>query len=270
MQPALPTIQLGELRVSRLIAGSNQISGFSHWSPERDREMTDYFTVQNVKEYFRDCEANGITALVARCDYFIERVLSEYWREGGRIKWIAQTAPEMRDQMGNIRMAKRAGASAVFIHGGDLDNLLSTGSQAEVRERLQLIHSLGLPAGIAAHDPKHHLEAQELGLPLDFHLVCLYNLTGYRGRKGADLQERFEPEDRARALAALRLLERPCIAYKVLAANRLTPDEALSDLKQALRPKDGILMGMFPPDRPNIVGDNARRIAALSERALAA
>jgi hypothetical protein len=30
---------------------------------------------------------------------------------------------------------------------------------------------------------------------------------------------------------------------------------------QALRPKDGVLVGMFPPDHPNIVAENVQRIA---------
>jgi hypothetical protein len=38
---------------------------------------------------------------------------------------------------------------------------------------------------------------------------------------------------------------------------------ALEDVGQALRPKDGILIGMFPPDRPNIVAENVQAVASL-------
>jgi hypothetical protein len=260
----LPQIRLGTLEVSRLIAGSNPISGFSHASGERSRQMVEYFTVDCIKAHLHACETNGINALVARADRFIMRVLSEYWREGGRIQWITQTAPEMRDPLANIRQAKQAGASAVFVHGGDVDQLFKDGKAEEIRARLELIHSLGLPAGVAGHEPQNHLDMQAMGFPIDFHLVCMYNLTGYRGKASVEPEEAFDHADRAIALNALRQLEKPCIAYKVLGAGRLTPEEGLADVSKALRPTDGVLIGMYPPDHPDIVGDNVRRIAALT------
>ncbi|HZT41419.1 MAG TPA: hypothetical protein VFA07_04490 [Chthonomonadaceae bacterium] len=264
MTTTLPQIHLGTLQVSRLIAGSNPISGFSHAGSERTRQMLEYFTVDRIKAHLRDCEAHGINALVARADRFIMRVLAEYWREGGRIQWIAQTAPEMRDPQANIQQARQAGASAIFVHGGDVDQLFAQGQSDEVHARVKLIRSLGLPAGMAAHDPCNLLEAQEKEIPVDFYLVCLYNLTGYRGRTTLEPKEEFERKDRAIALAALRQLERPCIAYKVLGAARLSPEEGLADVRQALRPGDGVLIGMFPPDHPDIIGENVRRIATLT------
>jgi hypothetical protein len=260
----LPRIRLGDLEVSRLIAGSNPISGFSHQSSERSTAMMEYFTVDCIKAHLHACEAHGIDAVVARVDRFVMRVLAEYWREGGRIRWIAQTAPEQRDPFANIRQAKQAGASAIYVHGGDLDQLFADGKAEEVRARVEAIRALGLPAGVAGHVPDNLLEVQRLGIPVDFYLVCMYNLTGYRGRTTQEPVEEFEFADRAVALAALRQLERTCIAYKVLGAGRLTPDEGLVDVGQALRPGDGVLIGMFPLDHPDIVGDNVRRIAALS------
>ena len=55
----------------------------------------------------------------------------------------------------------------------------------------------------------------------------------------------------------------PCIAYKILGAGRLTIEEGLADVAQALRPKDGVLIGMFPPDRPDIVRENVAAVARI-------
>jgi hypothetical protein len=258
----LPTIRLGALEISRLIVGGNPISGFSHQNDARSKQMLEYFTVERIKAQWRDCEAHGVTAVVARADAFVMRVLAEYWREGGRIRWIAQTAPEHRDPMQNIRLAHRTGASAIYLHGGDADRLFAAQQTDAIRERVELIRSLGLPAGMAAHEPCNHVTARELGIPVDFHMVCLYNLTGYQGRRDTP-EEVFEHEDRARALNVLRALERPCIAYKIYGAGRLTAQQAYEDVGQALRPGDGVLVGMFPPDNPDIIGENVRRVAAL-------
>src|SRR5438477_7313948 len=98
-----------------------------------------------IKAHLHACETNGINTLVARADRFIMRVLAEYWREGGRIQWIAQTAPEHKDPLANIRQAKQAGASAIFVHGGDVDQLFAQGQVEEIRTRVEQIRALGLP-----------------------------------------------------------------------------------------------------------------------------
>ena len=98
---------------------------------------------------------------------------------------------------------------------------------------------------------------------MDFYLVCMYNLTGYRGNAASEPKEEFAFTDRAIALSALPCLDRPCIAYKVLGAGRLSPEEGLADVRKVLRPTDGVLIGMYPPDHSDIVADNVRRIAGL-------
>src|SRR6266705_601647 len=110
--------QLGSLRISRLLVGGNPLSGFSHSSAARSQAMIDYFSVDNTKRLWSVCEQHGITACIARADNFVMRALHEHWRDGGRIRWIAQTAPEHSDPIKNITQAKRWGASAIFIHGG--------------------------------------------------------------------------------------------------------------------------------------------------------
>ena len=59
----------------------NTVSGTSHWSPELDREMEDYFTSDNVKKMLFRCEKYGITTLQMRADKHIMRLLREYRQE---------------------------------------------------------------------------------------------------------------------------------------------------------------------------------------------
>ena len=140
--------------------------------------------------------------------------------------------------------------------------LNAQGKLEEVRTRIELIHSLGLPAGVASHEPEVLLDIQDKRIPVDFNLVCLYNLTGYRGST-AEPKEEFAFADRAIALAAIPQLNQPCIAYKIYGAGRLTPEQGLADVRKVLRPTDGVLIGMFPLDHTDIVADNVRRIAEL-------
>ena len=41
-------------------------------------------------------------------------------------------------------------------------------------------------------------------------------------------------------------------------------EDGLADVAKVLRPTDGVLIGMYPPDRSDIVADNVRRIAQLT------
>ncbi len=58
----LPTIQLGKYRISRLVAGSNPILGYSYLGPHTDRHMKEYFTTERTVEFLQNCERAGITA----------------------------------------------------------------------------------------------------------------------------------------------------------------------------------------------------------------
>ncbi len=178
----LPVVTIGNLQVSRLIVGGNPFSAISHQSAERDREMRDYYTTERIKQTLRQCEDVGINTFCGRADNHIMRVLNEYWNEGGTIQWLAQTAPERRSIEQNIQQAARAGAKAIYIQGGTVDQAMEDGCLEGLREPLELIHSLGCVSGIAGHNPESHLEAQEMGLPADLYMVCSYNLTGRRGR----------------------------------------------------------------------------------------
>ena len=59
---ALPTIQLGQHRISRLVAGSNPILGYSYLGPHTDQHMKEYFTPERTVEFLQNCERAGITA----------------------------------------------------------------------------------------------------------------------------------------------------------------------------------------------------------------
>ena len=95
------TVALGGVPVSRLILGANPFGGFAHQTRKRDEEMLDWYTMERVKEAYRQAEQAGVTTHVGRADNFIIRALREHWNEGGALTWIAQTCP----MVGTIRHA---------------------------------------------------------------------------------------------------------------------------------------------------------------------
>ena len=47
------TVHLGSVPVSRFLLGGNPFGGYSHWTVERDNEMVDWYTMERVKETYR-------------------------------------------------------------------------------------------------------------------------------------------------------------------------------------------------------------------------
>lgn len=249
----LPRVRIGSLEISRLLVGGNPFSGISHQSPERDRQMMDYYTAECIKQTLRECEAVGINSAILRADAHIWRLLREYWNEGGRIQWIAQTAPEYGDQYANIDRAVAHGASAVFLQGLVTERLYTEGRMDGIADLVAHIRRCGLPAGVAAHAPEVHLAVRDAGIPVDFHMVCFYDC----GSVHVDRGEQFDPADPPRAVAAIQAISRPCIAYKVLAAGRVPAREALPYAFAHIKPTDAVVVGVYTRDDPGMVQENA-------------
>jgi len=258
---AIPEVTVAGLPVSRLIVGGNPFSGNSHQPGAASQEMRDYYTTARIIEVLARCESLGITTFVGRADAHIIRVLHEYWNAGGGIRWIAQTAPEMRSVDDNIRRAVGEGARAVYIHGGWFDEHWEAGNLAEVAGALATISSLRVPAGIAGHIPEYHLAAADR-LAADFHMVCCYRCGSIHAARG----ECFDPADFVPALDATARLPRPCIAYKLLGAGRFDPAVQIPAALKTIKASDAILVGFFPKHQPRQVED----VVALVEDSLEA
>jgi hypothetical protein len=255
---ALTPVSLGSLLVSKVIIGGNPFSGFSHQNPERDREMVQYFTTARIKETLHQAEALGVNTVLARADRHIVRVLAEYWDEGGTIQWFAQTCPEFGGPLVGAQLAIRGGAHAVYLHGGQMDFLYAQNRLEEAREAVQHIKSAGLPAGVAAHKAVVHEWANEQLEEIDFHMCSYYNPTP-RDKNAAHVQgmvEIFAPEDRDQMIAIIPTLRRPVIHYKIFAAGRTPPAEAIAYAASQMRPQDAVCVGIFPKDNPDMLAED--------------
>ena len=260
-------VQFGNATVSKLILGGNPFSGFSHQNPQLDREMTRHFTTARIKETMSQAEALGINTFLGRADAHIRRVLLEYWDEGGAIQWFAQTAPEFTSLSGNVAGAISTGASAVYIHGGQMDFLYAQQQLDIVPDIIAQIKDAGRAAGIAAHNPHVHAWADE-HLDLDFHMCSYYNPTP-RDKNAEHVHgaaEVYAEADRAAMVDVIRQLRRPAIHYKIFAAGRTDPREAFTFVAQHLRPQDAVCIGVFPKHKPDMLAEDVRLFTEIAIR----
>ena len=262
----MQNVLIGKLEVSRFILGGNPFSGFSHQSRELDRGMRHYFTAARIKQTLDRAESLGISTLIARTDNHIMRVLMEYWDEGGKIQWIAQTAPELISIQRGIEIAIAGRASACYVHGGVMDQLFEAGRLDEVPPAIQMIRAAGMPAGIAGHNPEvHRWAARELDP--DFHMCSYYNPASRTesAEIKAGTAEWFFEHDRRTMAETIATLTKPAIHYKVLAAGRNDPADAFTFVAEHLRPGDAVCVGVYNEHNPNMLREDVE----LFERGLA-
>lgn len=252
-------MKVGKVEVSRFILGGNPFSGFSHQSREMDVKMMHYFTAERIKATLREAEGLGITTVLARADLHIIRVLMEYWDEGGKLKWLAQTCPGVGPSRMCVEHAVNGGASGCHIHGGVMDHLVAQDQVEDAMDGVKAIHDAGLPAGVAGHNVRV-FEWAEKHLDVDYYMCCYYNPTVRDDDPTHDARksERFDDEDRARMVEMIGRLSKPVIHYKVLAAGRNDPSAGFDFAARHMRGGDAVCVGIYDEGRPGMLGEDVR------------
>ncbi len=259
----LPAVPLGEKRISRLIAGGNPMRGFSHSSKKLSQHMLDYFSAAQVTRFLLRCEELGITTFQSSYSETVRDGLLGAWERGSRIQFICLTSERHND----LREVLPLKPIAVCHHGGVTDALFRGGQAARVHDFVKKVHDAGLLAGISTHNPDNVARIEEGGWENDFYMTCFYHMTRTEEELLALLGHRvlgevFVASDPPRMIARIRQVTKPCLAFKILAAGRLS--ETPRDLEEAFRyayagikPGDAVIVGMYPVFSDEIAEDAA-------------
>ena len=250
------TTRIGRVDVSRLVVGGNPFSGFSHQSPQRDRQMREYFTSDRICRMLRDAEAAGINTAFMRTDEHILGVLRQHRDEGGTIQWFAQVVYDGEDPGVHrewIRRAGEMGAAGMYLHGGATDSWHATGQFELFGEALELMRGWGVPGGFAGHRADAHAYVRDHVKP-DFQMCCHYDPTDRRSAPAhSNVSEKWSVDDRAAMLELIATLPCPAVHYKVFAGGNRPGDEAFDTLSRCVRPGDVVCIGVFPGDDEDLL-----------------
>lgn len=210
-----PMGRIGKLEVSRLICGGNLFSGFAHSGNLLYVEglLKHYFSEDKILETLQICEESGINTAILRTDEHIIGVLKRYRKEyGGKIQWIAQTYPKVDNLKDNIRLAIDNGAVGAYAQGGIGDTFVKAGKAELIAEVVSFIKQNGLVAGIGSHSMEVPIVAEQQKIDADFYFKT-FNSAGY------------ESQDTRDVAALMKTIRKPWIAFKVLGAGRVQPNE---------------------------------------------
>jgi len=250
----LPAGKIGNVKISRLICGGNQFSGWSH---SRDltylRELfRAYNTNEKIIETLELCEEKGINTIISSSS----ENLIKYWKErGGHIQWIAQVHPKSNDLTSDIKRTIGNGAVGAYIQGGIGDKWVKNGRLDLLGKALEIIKENGVIAGIGGHSVEVPIACERAGIEPDFYMKTLHSGNYW---SATPKQDRIEfnvdsgsPYDHdniwsitpEKTIEFMKKVNKPWIAFKVLAAGAIHPREGF---KYAFENgADFICVGMF-------------------------
>ncbi len=241
----LPMGKIGSVKISRMFAGGNLISGFAH---SRDliyvsSLLRNYFTDEKVMETLEICEECGINTAILRLDEHCIRIINKYWNNrGGKLQWIAQVKMPSQDLMREAKTAIDNGAIGAYVHGGVGDSFVEGGRVDLLAKAVEFIKQNGAIAGIAGHLVEVPIACEKAGIDVDFYMKTLHssNYWSFRPERVKDNVWSTTPD---KTIEFMRKVNKPWIAYKVMAAGAIHPKDAF---KYAFENgADFICAGMF-------------------------
>jgi hypothetical protein len=249
-KPKLPQIQFGKYSISRLICGANPFNAGSHLSYFVNQEMRSYFTHEQILKTLRRCQEVGINC----------------WQSGrGNFDLYRRLIDEAK-----------GGCIGVAHHGEVTDSLFKQGQLDKIHDFLKRVRDAGLMVGVSTHMPAVVDAVESKGWDLDYYMTCVYE----RHRSEEDLKkllgqvpippgEVYLREDPPRMYKAMRQTKRQCLAFKILAAGRLSEhpswvERAFRETLEGIKPNDGIIIGIYDrySDQPAEDAEYVRRFGS--------
>jgi hypothetical protein len=259
---SVPQIQIGPHSFSRLICGANPFNGGSHLSGFVNRAMKEYYSPEQILKTLRRCEEVGINCWQAGLRNI--DLYRRYIEEGGRMHYLAIAA---RDPS-SIEVLSQGGCIGIAHHGEVTDRLFKSGKIDEMRDYLKRVRDAGLLVGVSTHMPDVVDAVESRDWDVDYYMTCIYerhrskeDLEALLGQAPIPVGEVYLPNDPPRMFKAINQTEKPCLAFKILAAGRLSDrrqwvEQAFRETFASLKPSDGVIVGIY--DRyTDQVGDNA-------------
>lgn len=268
----IPTADFHGTKITRLLIGSNPLYGYSHFNSLLDRTMREWMTPERRVETLHRAEAAGInTWQVHYNDPTIED-FRRYRDEGGKMHWLLLGDFTLMKDWRLIQQMAKLHPLGIAHHGNRTDERFRAGEMHLVRDFVKAVQDAGLPGGVSTHNPQVIAYIEEKGWSVDYYMTCLYRVTRTREEARAEfgeapLLETFMEGDPGRMTAMVRKTSKPCFAFKLLAAGRNIAkpeavDAAFAYAFENIKPKDAVIVGMFPKYKDEM-RENAERAARI-------
>ncbi|MEI7732814.1 MAG: hypothetical protein WCO56_24795 [Verrucomicrobiota bacterium] len=253
---AMPKGRIGKLELSRLMLGTNIITGHMHSRGlfYLKEFSAHYHTDEKILETFALSEQHGINTFMTHHEAKIVRLFTEHRRRGSKMRWIVAPTPEETKNLAEFEKTCRAlksyGADALYVHGAAADPLVQGGKVDQLRECVEIIKNVDLPAGIAAHDLEVIKASEAAKIPCDYYVKTFHSLNYSTAPKPEQITKPYAEmplaywcSDPVATSDFMKTVHKPWIAYKVMAAGAILPQYAFQ--YAFAKGADFILAGIF-------------------------
>ncbi len=258
---SMPCGKIGNVTVSRLFLGGNLIGGFSH---SRDllyvsKLFTTYNTEAKIFETLALAEACGINTVLVNPNE-LETVL-KYKQRGGKIQTMVcvTTFDDPARTADQVKRLVDQGTTMLYTHGEQTDRQTMAGRIDVIGHTMDLIKAHGIPAGIGSHSLETPIAAEKNKLNHDFyvktfHMDRYWSATAKENREEWCWYKTVSEEighfhdnmwclDPDKTAAFMQTVEKPWVAFKVMAAGAIHPQMAFNFAYR--NGADFIVAGMF-------------------------
>jgi len=258
----MPMGKIGNLKISRMIGGCNQISMNMH---ARDLKYindlaTHYNTEERILKTLKLCEEHGINAIVLKKHNFERFRLNKHWdQRGGKMLWIADVMTrDIKEYERLLVEHLELGASAAYLWGSATDAWYHQKKQADIVKAFEIMKKYDVPVGIGSHRLEPVAFCEKEGLKPDFYMLAFHHDRYWsahpkKNRRFNEMNEHspnhaeyhdniycHKPEQTA---AFMRDVKVPWIAFKVLAGGAISPTSGFEHALQ--NGADFMCVGMF-------------------------
>jgi hypothetical protein len=250
----VPKMKFFGVDVSRLVLGVNPFCGFAHYNNNFASTMKDWYSEDRVCGIMHQCTRYGINAF----NYAPFDPFPQYWTrflsEGGKMHLIMQL-PRADE---TAALARDLKPFAMHIQGEAVDQAFQAGKMDGIRDWCKRVRDLGVVVGVGTHKPEVISFVEDQNWDVDFYAGCVYNRTRTKeewkkvlnGEMMEMEREIYVQSDPPRMYSVMRQTQKPCFAFKVLAAGRIqdggSVEQAFRTAFDSLKPVDGIFVGVFP------------------------
>jgi len=232
---SFPMTQVDGIELSRVIIGSNQFLGYSHYSQARDRWLREYFTPALMADVMEVYARRGVNAIMGPPSEKLRQAIDiTQERTGRHIHYIATPGKEHPQGLpGGIDWCKELGASICMPHVSYTDNnlVVDEGIIRGVEPLLQRIRAHGMVPGLSTHRPATIRVADAAGYDVATYVQPL-NAIGFLCDVETDWVVRVINET-----------EKPVMCIKCFAANRILPPTGLQFVLGSCKPIDMVVLG---------------------------
>lgn len=258
----MPMGKIGNLKISRMISGCNQISMNMH---ARDLKYinalaTHYNTEERILKTLKLCEEHGINAIVLKKHNFERFRLNKHWDErGGKMLWIADVITrDIKEYERLLVEHLKLGASAAYLWGSATDTWYHQKKQADIVKAFEIMKKYDIPVGIGAHRLEPVAFCEKEGLKPDFYMLAFhhdrywsahpkenrrFNEMNEHSPNHAEYHDNIYCHKPEQTAAFMRDVKVPWIAFKVLAGGAISPTSGFEHALQ--NGADFMCVGMF-------------------------